>query len=104
MLPLFLMLLAAAAVACMAALLAASAWGGWELLSTALTNAAGEWSLHPAWRSVSQGYMLLQPLVNSLWLAVAVPGTIVPARAAAVAVRATTPARVKEPSCMEGLS
>jgi iron(III) transport system permease protein len=88
-----MLLLAAAAVACMAALLAASAWGGWELLSTALTNAAGEWSLHPAWRSVSQGYMLFQPLVNSLWLAVAVAclATALGAALAWLAVRSDLP-------------
>jgi len=65
-------LLALLAVCGVVVLLAASALGGWELLRAGLQSTAGGWSLHPLQRALTQHYMLLGPLRNSLLLAVPV--------------------------------
>jgi len=67
-----LALLALMAASSVAVLLAASALGGWELLRAGLHSPAADWSLHPLQRALTQRYMLLGPLLNSLLLAVPV--------------------------------
>ena len=85
--------LSALAIVCLAALLGAAFWGGWELLQTALTGQAGNWSLHPLWRTVSQRYMLVGPLLGSLLLAVpvALAATLLGAVLAWLAMRSDLP-------------
>lgn len=52
--------------------LIASTAGGWELIKTALQNGAGNWSVTTIERVLTQRFMLLSPLINSLLLAIPV--------------------------------
>ncbi|MGC9184303.1 MAG: ABC transporter permease [Thiomonas sp.] len=63
---------AALAVLAVVGLLVFSALGFWELLRTAFQSATGAWSLHPLQQALTQRYMILGPLLNSLLLAVPV--------------------------------
>lgn len=64
--------LAALALVGLVALLLASGWGGVQLLRTAATDPAGAWSVQPLVGVLTQRYMLVSPLLNSLLLSVPV--------------------------------
>jgi len=63
---------AALAVLAVVGLLVFSALGFWELLRTAFQSTTGAWSFHPLQHALTQRYMILGPLRNSLLLAVPV--------------------------------